>query len=92
MDSDEANQIHGSMVNTWLHRLGKYNTHGVEKLASKYRDGDKCICVEMKNGSFNRCFKVVFDDNTQWAVWFPVPGNVMYPGYVRVDSKTLPET
>ena len=79
MDSDEVSQIHGSMVDDWLHRLGKYNTQGIEELASKYRNGDKCICVKMNNGSFNWCFKVVFDDGTEWAVRFPIAGNVMYP-------------
>lgn len=79
MDSDEVSQIHESMVDNWLYRLGKYNTQGIEKLASKYRNGDKCICVKMNNGSFNWCFKVVFDDGTEWAVRFPVAGNVMYP-------------
>lgn len=79
MDSDEVNQTHRSMVDSWLHRLGKYNTSGIEKLASRYRNGDKCICVKMKNGSFNWCFKVVFEDGTEWAVRFPVAGNVMHP-------------
>ncbi|KAF4624225.1 hypothetical protein G7Y89_g13947 [Cudoniella acicularis] len=79
MDPDEVSQIHESAVEDWLHRLGKYNTHGIEKLASKYRNGDKCICVKMRNGSFNWCFEVVFDDGTEWAVRFPVAGNVMYP-------------
>ncbi|KAH6668536.1 hypothetical protein B0J14DRAFT_601128 [Halenospora varia] len=68
-----------TMVDDWLYRLRKYNTNGIEKLAAKYRNGDKCICVKMNNGSFNWCFKVVFDDGTEWAVRFPVAGNVMYP-------------
>lgn len=33
---------------------------------------------EMKNGSFNWCFKVVFDDGAQWAVRFPVACSVMH--------------
>jgi hypothetical protein len=79
MDSDEVSQIHESTVDDWLRRLRKYNTPGVEKLASSYRNGDKCVCVKMTNGSFNWCFKVVFDDGTEWAVRFPVAGNVMHP-------------
>ncbi|EHK99636.1 putative Altered inheritance of mitochondria protein 9, mitochondrial [Glarea lozoyensis 74030] len=79
MDSDEVNQSHEHMVDDWLHQLGKYNTWGIEKLASKYRNGDKCTCVKMNNGSFNWCFKVEFDDGTKWAVRFPVAGNVMFP-------------
>ena len=78
MDSDELGQIHESAVDDWLRRLGKYNTDGIEKLASKYRDGDKCMCVQMNNGSFNWCFKVSFDDGTDWAVRLPVAGNVMH--------------
>ena len=57
MDSDEVSQIHESMVDDWLHRLGNYNTQGIEKLASKYRSGDKCICVKMNNGSFKWYYK-----------------------------------
>ncbi|TAQ85057.1 hypothetical protein B7494_g6612 [Chlorociboria aeruginascens] len=49
----------------------------------KVPDGDKCICVKMNNGSFNWCFKVVFDDGTEWAVRFPVAGNVMPEEKVR---------
>jgi hypothetical protein len=79
MDSDEVSQSHESTVADWLRRLRKYNTHGIEKLASSYRSSDKCICVKMINGSFNWCFKVVFDDGTEWAVRFPVAGNVMHP-------------
>ncbi|KAI9733758.1 MAG: hypothetical protein M1818_007172 [Claussenomyces sp. TS43310] len=33
----------------------------------------------MNNGSFNWCFKVVFDDGTEWALRYPVAGDVMYP-------------
>ncbi|KAH9211485.1 kinase-like domain-containing protein [Leptodontidium sp. 2 PMI_412] len=79
MDSDEVSQIHESMVENWFHHLREYNTQGVEKLASKYRNGDECICVKVNNGSFNWCFKVVFHDDTEWAVRFPVAGKVMYP-------------
>jgi hypothetical protein len=78
MDPDEVSQIHESAVGTWLQRLGKYNTDGIQKLASQYRNGDECTCVKMKNGSFNWCFKVVFDDGLAWAVRFPVAGNVMH--------------
>lgn len=79
MDSDEVSQIHESMVEYWLHRLGKYNIQGIEEQASKYRNGDKCICVKICNGIFNCCFKVVFDDGIEWAVRFPIAGNIMYP-------------
>lgn len=37
-------------------------------------------------GSFNACFKVVFDDGVAWAVRFPVAGRAMYP-----DEKVLRE-
>jgi hypothetical protein len=63
MDSDEVSQIHESMVDDWFRRLGKYNTHGIEKLASKYRNDDKYICVKMNNGSFNWCF----NEPTSWV-------------------------
>ncbi|KAH8819395.1 kinase-like domain-containing protein [Xylogone sp. PMI_703] len=79
MDSDELTQIHASIAADWRNRLKKYNTSGVEKLASKYKNGDKCLCVGLKRGSFNFCFEVVFDDGTRWAVRFPIPGNVIYP-------------
>jgi hypothetical protein len=65
MDSDQSTMIHESMVDDWLRRLGRYNADGIEKLASKYRNGDKCTCVKMSNGSFNWVFKVVFDDGTE---------------------------
>jgi hypothetical protein len=66
MDFDEVSQTHKSMLNAWHDRLSKYSTSGIEKLASKYRNGDKCDCVEMHNGSFNWCFKMVFTDGTAW--------------------------
>jgi hypothetical protein len=78
MDPDEVSQIHECTVDAWLQRLGKYNTDGIQRLASQYRNGDTCSCVKMKNGSFNWCFKVVFDDGLAWAVRFPVAGNVMH--------------
>lgn len=36
------------------------------------------FAVKMKNGSFNWCFKVEFNDGTKWAVRFPVAGKVIY--------------
>jgi hypothetical protein len=35
IDHYEARQVHESIVDDWLRRLGKYNAHGIEKLASK---------------------------------------------------------
>jgi hypothetical protein len=79
MNSDEVSKHHECSVSAWLHRLGKYSTPGIEKLASQYRNGAKCRCVEVKNGSFNWCFKVVFENGgPTWAVRFPVAGNVMH--------------
>lgn len=52
---------------------------GYERLASSYRDNKPCECVQKNNGSFNLCYKVVFDDGIAWAVRFAVPGRVMYP-------------
>lgn len=78
MDFDEVSQTHKSTLNAWHDRLSKYSTSGIERLASKYRNGDKCDCVEMHNGSFNWCFKVVFTDGTRWAVRFPAAGNVIH--------------
>ncbi|KAI5208696.1 hypothetical protein E4T39_01399 [Aureobasidium subglaciale] len=52
---------------------------GVERLASAYKDDQRCQCVGRVNGGFNMCFKVMFDDNTAWAVRFPIPGWVMDP-------------
>jgi aminoglycoside phosphotransferase (APT) family kinase protein len=37
------------------------------------------MCVKMKNGSFNWCFKVVFKDGTAWAVRYPAAGQVLFP-------------
>lgn len=79
MDFDEVTRTHESANNSWNRRLGKYNTAGIEKLASKYNNGITCDCVEAKSGSFNMCFKVLFDDKVAWAVRFPIPGKVMYP-------------
>lgn len=79
MDSDEVSQDYESIIEDGLRRLRKYSTDGIEKLASSYRNGDECICVEKKNGSFNWCFKVVFEDKTKWAVRFPIVGKVMHP-------------
>ena len=78
MDSDEVNTTHESMVDNWLYLLGKCGTTGIEKLASTYRNGETCVCIDMRNGSFNWCFKVKFSDNVQWAVRIPVAGNVMH--------------
>lgn len=79
MDSDEVSQIHEQMKHAWLQRLHQYGTNGVEILASKYRNGNKCACMSMDHGSFNYCFKVLFDDGTAWAVRFPIAGDVMHP-------------
>ncbi|TID12859.1 Protein kinase-like (PK-like) [Venturia nashicola] len=78
MDADDVNQIHKATLHTWHLRLSNYNVNGIEKLASKYRNGDECECVKMSNGSFNWCFKVVFGDGTAWALRFPAAGNVMH--------------
>lgn len=79
MDTDEVNRTHRLAIQEWALRLGAYNTPGIQKLASMYNNGLSCDCVEKKTGSFNMCFKVVFADNTAWAVRFPIPGKVMYP-------------
>lgn len=79
MDFDEVTRTHESANNSWNRRLGKYNTAGIEKLASKYNNGMTCDCAEAKSGSFNMCFKVLFDDKVAWTVRFPIPGKVMYP-------------
>ncbi|KAH8702851.1 kinase-like domain-containing protein [Phaeosphaeriaceae sp. PMI808] len=78
MDFDEISRTHKSTLSAWHDRLSKYNTSGIEKLASKYRNGDICNCVKMHNGSFNWCFKVVFNDGMAWAVRFPAAGNVIH--------------
>lgn len=79
MDCDEVNQTHQTAFIDWTHRVGKYNTSGVEKLASRYKQDMACDCVEAKSGSFNMCFKVVFEDGATWVVRFPMPGKVMHP-------------
>lgn len=79
MDSDEITGTYDAMRADWFKRLGVYNTGGIGKLASKYRNGMECDVLGMANGSFNWCFKVVFKDNVAWAVRFPVPGKVVHP-------------
>ena len=79
MDSDEVSQGHEHTKLAWLNRLAQYGTLGVETLASKYHNGDKCACISVDHGSFNYCFKIIFDDGTAWAVRFPIAGDVMYP-------------
>lgn len=42
-------------------------------LASSYRDGKPCKIIEKKNGSFNVCFFVQFDqDGLNWVVRIPI--------------------
>lgn len=80
MDYDELNTIHEARTQAWLtHYNTHYSTGGVEKLASRYKDGQHCECLGRINGGFNLCFKVLFDDGVAWAVRFPVPGWVMDP-------------
>jgi hypothetical protein len=79
MDHDEIEQTHKRTLRDWQQRLSKYNTAGIKNLAFKYRNGKECECVEMKNGSFNWCFKVVFSDDVAWAVRFPTAGMAIYP-------------
>lgn len=80
MDFDEVTRTHKSATDAWIRQLAEFGASGVEKLASKYNSGKSCECVAMKNGSFNLCFKVIFDATREaWAVRFPIPGKVMYP-------------
>ncbi|THW08543.1 hypothetical protein D6D24_09119 [Aureobasidium pullulans] len=80
MDEDDLNKDHQHATNKWAkHFLDKYGDQGVEKLASSYREGQPCRWELKKNGSFNSCHKVVFEDGTAWAVRFPIPGRVMHP-------------
>ncbi|THY76593.1 hypothetical protein D6C87_04364 [Aureobasidium pullulans] len=80
MDEDDLNKDHQHATNTWAkHFLDEYGDQGVEKLASSYREGQRCRWELKKNGSFNSCHKVVFEDGTAWAVRFPIPGRVMHP-------------
>jgi hypothetical protein len=80
MDCDELNQTHTDQRLSWVSRFYRhYGDAGVEKLASTYRDGRHCRCVFKTNGSFNLCYKVIFDDGQAWAVRFPIPGQVMHP-------------
>jgi len=79
MDFDEITQTHESANEKWNQQLSRYNTAGIERLASTYNESMACDCVEAESGSFNMCFKVVFADGTSWAVRFPIPGKVMYP-------------
>jgi hypothetical protein len=43
----------------------------------------------MNNGSFNWCFKVVFDYGTAQTVRLPVTGNVTYPEKVRREVAVM---
>ncbi|CAD0099430.1 unnamed protein product [Aureobasidium mustum] len=80
MDSGELDTAHQDQLVSWCtHFDEKYGYLGVERLASRYRDGQHCRCVSKACGSFNLCIKVVFDDDTAWAVRFPLPGQVMQP-------------
>ncbi|KAK6008412.1 hypothetical protein QM012_000315 [Aureobasidium pullulans] len=80
MDNDELNTTHEERMQAWLDHYNRfYGPGGVEKLASKYRDGQHCECLGRINGGFNICFKVLFDDGVAWAVRYPVPGWVMDP-------------
>ncbi|KAG9675987.1 hypothetical protein KCU99_g5853, partial [Aureobasidium melanogenum] len=80
MDSDDLNTAHQDQLISWCtHFDEKYGYPGVERLASRYRDGQRCRGVLKVSGSFNLCVKVVFDDDQAWAVRFPVPGRVMHP-------------
>ncbi|TIA81986.1 hypothetical protein D6C76_02613 [Aureobasidium pullulans] len=80
MDEDDLNKDHQHATNKWAkHFLDEYGDKGVEKLASSYREGQRCRWEHKKNGSFNSCHKVVFEDGTAWAVRFPIPGRVMHP-------------
>ncbi|KAG9654857.1 hypothetical protein KCU64_g6930, partial [Aureobasidium melanogenum] len=80
MDYDELNTIHEDRTQSWLtHYNASYGAGGVEKLASRYKDGQHCEYLGRINGGFNLCFKVLFDDGVAWAIRFPVPGWVMDP-------------
>ena len=80
MDEDDLNKDHQHATNKWAkHFLDEYGDQGVEKLASSYREGQPCRWELRRNGSFNSCHKVVFEDGTAWAVRFPIPGRVMHP-------------
>lgn len=80
MDHDESKTIHEARTQAWLtHYNTQYSTAGVEKLASRYKDGQHCKCIGRINGGFNLCFKVLFDDGVAWAVRFPIPGWIMDP-------------
>ncbi|KAH0371531.1 hypothetical protein KCU65_g1677, partial [Aureobasidium melanogenum] len=80
MDSDELDTAHQDQLISWCtHFDEKYGYPGVERLASRYRNGQHCHSVLKTSGSFNLCVKVVFDDDQAWAVRFPLPGRVMHP-------------
>ncbi|KAI5272897.1 hypothetical protein E4T47_03968 [Aureobasidium subglaciale] len=80
MDYDESSRAHLELKLSWIAYYDKhYGAHGVERLASAYRDDQHCRFVGRINGGFNICFKVVFDDGIAWAVRFPIPGWVMDP-------------
>lgn len=80
MDSDELDAAHEDQLISWCTYFDeKYGFPGVERLASRYRDGQRCRAVSKASGSFNLCVKVVFDDDQAWAVRFPLPGRIMHP-------------
>ncbi|TIA07989.1 hypothetical protein D6C80_09482 [Aureobasidium pullulans] len=69
MDEDDLNRDHQHATDKWAkHFLDEYGDKGVEKLASSYREGQPCRWELKRNGSFNSCHKVVFEDGTAWAV------------------------
>ncbi|THZ98484.1 hypothetical protein D6C82_05761 [Aureobasidium pullulans] len=69
MDEDDLNRDHQHATNKWAkHFLDEFGHKGVEKLASGYREGHPCRWELRRNGSFNSCHKVVFEDGTAWAV------------------------
>jgi aminoglycoside phosphotransferase (APT) family kinase protein len=59
----------------------KFASRGLEivTLASKYRDNQPCVAVDIAGGSFNFCVQVRFEDGVEWMIRFPIPGRAMHP-------------
>jgi aminoglycoside phosphotransferase (APT) family kinase protein len=63
---------------------------GVVALASKYRNNEPCVPINIFGGSFNFCVQVRFDGGTEWVLRFPIPGRVMHPEEkVRQEVATM---
>lgn len=58
----------------------------VESLASSYRSNMACHVFGHKNGSFNVCFFVQFDDGVVWVVRVPIEAS-LHQAWEKLQSE-----